>query len=693
MADSEVAAILEELNEPQRQAVCHGDSPLLIIAGAGTGKTKTLAHRVALQISQGVEPSRILLLTFTRRAAAEMTRRVDAILRELVQADESASASGARNSAVRRLVGGTFHSVGTRLLRRYGRLIGLEPEFTILDRGDAEDLMQVLRNDMDLARTGTRFPKKGTCVEIYGRCVNTQERISQILPRHFPWCLEFEDELKQLFEAYVDAKERHQVLDYDDLLLFWQALVNEPRAQKEIAERFDRIFVDEYQDTNTLQADILKQMSPEGTGVTVVGDDAQSIYSFRSATVRNILDFPSQFTATEVVKLEQNYRSTQQILNATNEIIAESSEAHPKTLWSENTSGAQPWIIQCVDDEEQSEWVIERILEHRERGTELRQQAVLFRASHHSAGLEVELARRNVPFHKYGGLKFVETAHVKDMLGFLRLAENPRDLIAGMRILMLMPGIGGRRAQQLLESLAEAGGNFEAWQSFKAPASTEPFWNSFVDLMTRLKAAGDEGMLQSAIEQVHGFYTPLLELRYDHAASRIRDLEQLQEVASRFPDRTTFLSEMTLDPPSSTQDLAGDPHLDDDYLILSTIHSAKGLEWDSVYVLHAADGNIPSDMSTGSPQEIDEERRLLYVALTRARHSLYVCHPQRYYFHNRFRSDAHSYSQLSRFLTGKASPHFEVRQACHGANDDSQPEAIPEVTTADIRKRQRDMWS
>lgn len=582
MADFEVAAILEELNGPQRQAVCHGDSPLLIIAGAGTGKTKTLAHRVALQISQGVEPSRILLLTFTRRAAAEMTRRVDAILRELVQSDESAS--GARKSAVRRLVGGTFHSVGTRLLRRYGRLIGLEPEFTILDRGDAEDLMQVLRNDMDLARTGTRFPKKGTCVEIYGRCVNTQERISQILPRHFPWCLEFEDELKQLFEAYVDAKERHQVLDYDDLLLFWQALVNEPRAQKEISERFDRIFVDEYQDTNTLQADILKQMSPEGTGVTVVGDDAQSIYSFRSATVRNILDFPSQFAGTEVVKLEQNYRSTQQILNATNEVIAESSEAHPKTLWSENTSGARPWIIQCVDDEEQSEWVIERILEHRERGTELRQQAVLFRASHHSAGLEVELARRNVPFHKYGGLKFVETAHVKDMLGFLRLAENPRGLIAGMRVLMLMPGIGGRRAQQLLESLAEAGGNFEAWQAFKAPASTEPFWNGFVRLMTRLKAAGDEGMLQTAIEQVHGFYTPLLELRYDHAASRTRDLEQLQEVASRFPDRTTFLSEMTLDPPSSTQDLAGDPHLDDDYLILSTIHSAKGLEWDAAYI-------------------------------------------------------------------------------------------------------------
>lgn len=686
MAATQAAQILEELNEPQREAVMHGDSPLLIVAGAGTGKTKTLAHRVAWQIAQGVDCSRILLLTFTRRAAAEMVRRVDQILREM---DDSQTRV---QRVSRKLMGGTFHSVGARLLRRFGSLIGLESDFTIMDRGDAEDLLHVLRQRLGLADSGARFPTKSTCMDIYSRCVNSRQRLADILPQQFPWCLDWEEELKQLFELYVETKERHQVADYDDLLLFWHALSAEPRGQRELAARFDRIFVDEYQDTNSLQAEILLQMNPSGKGLTVVGDDAQSIYSFRSATVRNILDFPQQFSDSRVVVLEQNYRSTQPILTATNALIAESTEAHAKQLWTDRTDGDRPWIVQCTDEDEQTDFVVGRVLEHRERGTQLKQQAVLFRASHHSIELEVELSRRNVPYHKYGGLKFIETAHVKDLLAFLKLAENPRDLVAGMRVLMLLPGVGGKRSERLLTQLAKAEGQFEVWRDAVPAAAAEPHWDSFVSLMTALQHRGEDGNVPASLYEVRQFYSPLLEQRYDNSTARMRDLEQIEQVSGRFPDRATFLSEITLDPPSSTQDLAGDPHLDEDYLILSTIHSAKGLEWDCVFVLHAADGNIPSDMATKSAAEIEEERRLLYVALTRARNQLYVCHPLRYYFHNRFRSDAHSYSQLSRFLTGGAQPHFETRQAEWG--DEEPPDPLTaDTTTADIRRRQRGMWS
>jgi DNA helicase-2/ATP-dependent DNA helicase PcrA len=684
-------AVLSRLNEPQREAATHGRGPLLIVAGAGTGKTTTLAHRVAHLIATGVPPERLLLLTFTRRAAGEMLRRVDGILRELASA-ETASPKSGLGMASRKVWGGTFHAVATRLLRRHGKLIGLSPDFTVLDRSDSEDLLHVVRQELKLSQSESRFPLKGTCMSIYSRAVNTQQPLERVLEDAFPWCLEHAAKLKQLFNGFVERKEQLAVLDYDDLLLFWRALAGHESAGRKLREMFDCVLVDEYQDTNVVQADILRGLCPDGEGLTVVGDDAQSIYSFRAATVRNILDFPEQYPGTTIVKLEQNYRSTQPILAATNRVIAAAKERHKKDLWSGREQGQPPLLVHCEDEDEQTAYLIERILEHRENGIPLRKQAVLFRASHHSIALEVELSRRNVPFHKYGGLKFVETAHVKDLLAFLRLAENPRDIVSGTRILVLIPGVGQVKARQLLALLAERHGDFHCWRDVTPPKAGKDDWPKFVALMCGLaQPAARKNGVTDQVHRVRSFYAPLLEQKYDNSRARLKDLEQLEVVSSRFKDRQQFITDMTLDPPASTQDLAGDPVLDEDYLILSTIHSAKGLEWDSVYVIHAADGNIPSDMATDSPEQIEEERRLFYVALTRAKDWLYVTVPQRYYFHGRFRSDAHSYSQPTRFFTKAARKCFqEVAAAMYQAGDEDD---ASDLSTSEIRREIRAMWS
>jgi len=437
--------ILEGLNEAQQQAVRHGDSPLLIVAGAGTGKTKTLVHRVAHLIARGTPPQRILLLTFTRRAADQMLRRVDTLLRQ-TQAGAGRIASG------QPVWGGTFHATAARLLRLHGPLIGLEPSFTIHDRGDSEDLLDVVRTELKLDKSDKRFPKKQTCLAIYSHVVNARLPLEEVLANNYPWCVDYAEPLKQLFQAYVDLKERSTVLDYDDLLLFWRGMLADEQAGRRVRERFDCVLVDEYQDTNRLQAEILKLLRPDGVGLSAVGDDAQAIYSFRAATVRNILDFPQDFPGAQIVKLEQNYRSTNLILEATNAVIAAARERHAKTLWSTRTGGQKPLLVTCDDEGEQADFLVRRILEHREAGIDLRKQAVLFRASHHSILLEGELLRHNIPFVKYGGLKFMEAAHVKDLLAFLRLAENPRDVVAGQRVLTLLPGIGPRTSSKQASS-------------------------------------------------------------------------------------------------------------------------------------------------------------------------------------------------------------------------------------------------
>jgi len=690
---AEIDQILSELNPQQRKAVKHGEGPLLIVAGAGTGKTATLVHRVAWIIANGVDPARILLLTFTRRAAAEMLRRVDALLHRL---QESQSVSGAVRSGVSKVWGGTFHAVATRLLRQHGKAIGLPPDFTIHDRTDSEDLMNVVRTELELGKTDRRFPKKGTCMDIYSRCVNARQKLEQVLTANFPWCQEWAAELAKLFDGYVDRKESAGVLDYDDLLLHWHALLADPAGGEVVRRQFDCVLVDEYQDTNALQAEILYLLCPDGKGLTVVGDDAQSIYAFRAATVRNILDFPKHYPGTTIVTLEQNYRSTQPILKATNNVISQARERYTKNLWSERTGGELPALVTCDDENDQADFVIKRILECRERGVDLRRQAVLFRASHHSMLVEAELTRRNIPFHKYGGLKFIETAHVKDLMAFLRLAENPRDVVAGTRLLSLLPGIGMQKAHQLMQALVAASGNFEAWRKWKPPAGAAKVWPKFVSLLASLARSNKD--LAAQVHQVRAFYSPMLQELYDNPHPRARDLEQLEQIATRYKDRATMLAEITLDPPASTQDLAGPPILDDDYLVLSTIHSAKGLEWDTVYVIHATDGNIPSDMSTGSAEQIEEELRLFYVALTRARNRLYVCCPLRYYHYAASFSDRYGYAQLTRFLPKRVLKHFH--RVVASDFDEEKPESLPpekalraRMTGKSVRRRTKDLWS
>ncbi|MBN1588175.1 MAG: ATP-dependent helicase, partial [Pirellulales bacterium] len=500
---SPVKRLLSALNPQQQAAVTHGRGPLLIVAGAGTGKTATLVHRVAWLITQGVDPGRILLLTFTRRAAAEMLRRTDGALRQL-STDSGRSPSS-------RVWGGTFHAIATRLLRRHGKAIGLVEGFSIHDRGDSEDLMNVVRTTLGMAKTDRRFPKKGTCMAIYSRCVNSRAKLGGVLKKAFPWCGQWEEELKQLFDAYVDRKESLGVLDYDDLLLYWHALLADDAVGPSIRGQFDCVLVDEYQDTNRLQAEIVYQLRPDGQGLTVVGDDAQSIYSFRAATVRNILDLPKRYADATLLTLEQNYRSSTPILEATNRVIGQAKERFTKNLWSERSGGQRPRLVTCEDEEDQTEYLIEHILEHREEGIDLRRQAVLFRASHHSITLEAELARRDIPFHKYGGLKFVETAHIKDLLAFLRLAENPRDVVAGLRVLPLLPGIGPGRARTLMDQVAGVAREpFAAWAAFKPPEAARGVWPGLVELMGRLTGPR-RGGLPEQVHRVRTFYAPLLE--------------------------------------------------------------------------------------------------------------------------------------------------------------------------------------
>ncbi len=662
------ATYLESLNAAQGSAVTHGDGPLLIVAGAGTGKTKTLACRVAHLLASGVPAERILLLTFTRRAAAEMIRRAS---------DMSAgarTADGRATGPVARVWGGTFHAVANRLLRIYGPAIGLAQEFTVCDQSDAADLMNMIREQLGVAKGKRRFPKKNTLVAIYSRSVSAGEKLGDVLRRHYPWCLEDLDGIREIFQHYTVRKRAQQVLDYDDLLLYWRVLATESPAAGEVRNRFEHILVDEYQDTNTVQCDILRAMRADKANISVVGDDAQSIYSFRAATIRNILDFPEHFPGATVVKLEQNYRSTQPILAASNAVMAEAAERYTKDLWSDRTAGQKPILAHCWDEQAQCEMVCENIVKHLEEGVALQQQAVLFRAGHHSDMLEVELARRNIPFHKYGGLKFIESAHIKDMLALLRILENPHDEISWFRVLLLLEGIGPKSARRLIDALVAPGASPLARMLDdppKPPPAGKAGFAALGDMLrvcSGLAPAGVEEEETSSgptvaaqVESVRRFYDPIFQKNYDNATMRLRDIEQLEQIAAGYRSRRSFLADLTLDPPTSTSDLAQPPYLDDDYLILSTIHSAKGCEWQAVHVLHAADGMIPSDMAVGDQAGVEEERRLLYVAMTRAKDWLYVYFPLRYYHRKSPFGDAHSYAQLSRYITDPVRKHFDER--------------------------------
>ncbi len=686
-------ARLDTLNPQQRRAVEHGGAalaesgPLLIIAGAGSGKTNTLAHRVAHLIESGADPRRIMLLTFSRRAAAEMTRRVDRILG---QAPPGTALSAARSITRSVTWAGTFHAIGARFLREFADDIGLAREFTIHDREDSADLMNLIRHERGLSKTKERFPAKGTCLAIYSRAVNSETALGEVLDACFPWCATWQDELRKLFAGYVEAKQAQHVLDYDDLLLYWAHMMQEPSIAQDVGARFDHVLVDEYQDTNRLQASVLLALKPNGNGLTVVGDDAQAIYSFRAATVRNILDFPGHFSPrAEVVTLEQNYRSTQPILAAANAVIDLAAERFTKNLWSERKSAERPYLVSVRDEADQAHYVAEKVLHYREAGLALKAQAVLFRASHHSGPLEVELTRRNIPFVKFGGLKFLEAAHVKDMLALLRFAENPRDRVSGFRVIQLLPGIGPAIAGKTLDRVAAAADPVSALEAVGPPAAAAEHWPDFVAVI-RLVRSGAAGW-PAELDLACRWYAPHLDRIREDAALRQADLDQLVQIAATYPSRERFLTELTLDPPEATSDRAGTPLLDEDYLILSTIHSAKGQEWKSVYLLNAVDGCLPSDLATGTSAEIEEERRLLYVAMTRARDHLHVIVPQRFFVHGqRSNGDRHLYASRTRFIPSRLLDHFESCgfSPAEAASSSPRPGRVP----VDVLRRVRNSW-
>jgi DNA helicase-2/ATP-dependent DNA helicase PcrA len=681
--------LLEKLNPAQRAAAAHGDAPLLIVAGAGTGKTNTLAHRVAQLLLKGVQPERVLLLTFSRRAAQELSRRSQRIVGQALAAAKPGAAE------IRLTWAGTFHSIANRLLRHYAEHVGLEPGFGVMDRADSADLVDVARHELGLSAQDRRFPRKDTCLAIYSHCVNTRLPLESTLSEAFPWCAEWAVELKSLFARYVDAKLDQQVLDYDDLLLYWHALMQDDALARDVESRFDHVLVDEYQDTNTLQADILFALKPAGNGLCVVGDDAQSIYSFRAANVENILQFADRFSPpAQKIALEDNYRSTQAILDAANALMDGAARRFDKQLRSAGTAAhpvtSRPRLVTVLDEHAQALCVIEGVLAAREQGVALRRQAVLFRSSHHSDALELELVRRNIPYVKYGGLKFLEAAHVKDLLGLLRWADNRRNRIAAYRVLQLLPGMGPANADRCFRSFEAAHHDWAALRSWRPPAPAREHWDSLVGLVTDLSSPARAW--QGQVGLARRWYEPHLARIYAESAARGGDLEQLERIALQFGTREHFLTELTLDPPQATSDYGTQATLDEDFLILSTVHSAKGQEWERVAVLNVTDGNFPNEYANGKPERIEEERRLLYVAMTRARNELDLMVPLRFYVTGQARSgDSHVYGARSRFFSPAMLATLEaVVWPAAGEDPVTQRKPLPRI---DVGTRLRGSWA
>jgi DNA helicase II / ATP-dependent DNA helicase PcrA len=639
---------LEGLNADQLLAATHTGGPLLILAGAGTGKTTTLCARVAWLLSEGTPAERILLLSFTRRAARELIERARTL------AERSSPAAG-------RILGGTFHSIAHQMVRLHAGSLGLSAGFGVLDAGDAADVIDYVREEHGRAQRSRRFPRAQTLLDIYSRTVNAQRALAEVLAESYPWCEEHHEALAALFRAYGVRKRALGVLDLDDLLLYWRALSADEVIGPQLAGAFDHVLVDEYQDVNGLQADIVAHLRSGCGGLTVVGDDFQAIYGFRAASARHILEFPGRFPGTRTVTLECNYRSTTPILAVANAVSEQDRHGFRKTLWSEHDGGSQPELVFARDEGQQATEVCERVLAAREQGIDLRRQAVLFRTSHDSDLLEIELTRRGIPFVKYGGLRYLEAAHVKDLVALLRLADNPADEVSWFRVLQLLEGVGPTRARRVLDALRPPAGGppelarFPDARTHIPDAAREPAATLIAAL-----ADGHDAPAGIRVERLAAALAPLVRLRYPDGAVRLADLDQLVAGARGAEDLRHFVAELVLDPPASSADWARPPHLDEDFLVLSTVHSAKGLEWEAVHVIAAYDGNFPADMSASNEESIAEERRLFYVALTRARRHLHVYVPIRYYHRPRASDDAHGYGRASRFLSAAVQDLFTL---------------------------------
>lgn len=637
-----MAPVRQQLNDRQREAASFGDGPLRVLAGPGTGKTTTLSARVEFLLERGVAPERILLLTFTRRSAREIIGRVRA---------------SRRDERVQRVAGGTFHSVAHQTLRRHHASVGLPEGFGVLDQGDSADLLDLVRSDLGILSGQRRLPKKATLASLYSRSVNTGLPLRDVMNEITPWCVDHCDDVASLFRAFVSRKQSLGLLDFDDLLLFWRFAVQHEVLGKRLGSSFDHILVDEFQDVNLLQLDILRGLRHYDSRVTLVGDDAQAIYGFRGASPRYLLDAEKYFDGLTTITLNANYRSTAPILNMANALAADAPEGFTSVLREEvaTTGAAQPTLIHCVDERHQSTIVAERVLELYEQGVALQRQAVLFRAAHHSADLEIELSRRRIPFIKYGGLRYLEAAHVKDLLAAFRLVDNPRDEMAWFRILQLMPGVGPAKARRAIDALRDDDRLLplsmtvvsQRWTLLHdvLPSETKEMSQGLIDALC---PTSDEPLVAHA-DRLRLAMAPLVISTYEDALPRLEDLGALVLACTDATRLSDVAAAQALDPPHSTGNLAGPPMMDEDWLVLSTVHSAKGLEFDAVHVIHAADGNFPSDMSLGTPEGLEEERRLFYVAVTRARRNLAIYVPLRYH-HHRIR-DEHSWAQPSRFLS------------------------------------------
>jgi len=619
------------LNPAQMDVVFSLNGPLLVIAGAGSGKTQTLVYRVARLIEKGIHPSHILLLTFTRKAAQEMLQRVGTLV-------------GNQSEQVR---GGTFHSVGNILLRRYGSHIDLDPSFTIMDRSDVEDVIQLLRSKYGLHEKGRRVPRKNTIAEMFSKTVNTLRSLEDVILNDYSHFSDLTEDLSSLKKAYQSYKLDHMLVDFDDLLVKLDELLDANVViQKEVSSMFQYMLVDEYQDTNFLQAKILQKLASTHNNIMAVGDEAQSIYSFRGATFRNIMDFPAQFPGTRVIKLEENYRSTQAILNLANAVISGAVESYDKQLFSRRVDGSMPVLVKAEDENAQSRFVTQRILELREEGTSLNDIAVLVRSSYQAFDLEIELGKRGIPFIKRGGMRLMETAHVKDLLAHLRVLDNPYDAVSWNRILMLLEGIGPKKSAHLVSEIIHesAPGPWLIEKAKKIRSSGLEDFGSCIERLYEIKSASPSDVLNLALT----YYTPILKLRYDDYPKRIRDLEHIQAMAMRYNLLQEFLSDLALEPPNESVATLEGESFDDEKLVISTIHSAKGLEWSCVFLLWLLDGKFPSSYSIFSNSDLEEERRLFYVAMTRAKHLLYLNYPVNIYD----RQAGAVLSQPSRFLDG-----------------------------------------
>jgi DNA helicase II / ATP-dependent DNA helicase PcrA len=652
---SKVPEYLKKLNRQQRRAVIHDlengpvndIDPLLVIAGAGSGKTKTLAHRVAHMVVKGMDPRRILLLTFSRRAAEEMTHKVKQI---------TEAALGCRQIDLP--WSGTFHAVGVKLIREYADKIGLIRSFTVLDRPDAADMMNLVRQDLGLSAQQSPFPSKDTCLAVHSFAVNSGLTLREVLSTRFQSCRRWKRKLRKLFRFYTAAKRRQHVLDYDDLLLYWAEMMRNPKIGAEIRTRFDHVFVDEYQDTNPLQAEILFMLRPKGRGLTVVGDDAQAIYSFRAATVRNILDFPSQCRPkARVITLEENFRSTQPILEVANKVIGFAKERYTKNLFSTRPSQQKPYLTTVANERVQARYVAQQIVDAREAGVPLKSQAALFRASSHSTELELELAQRNIPFVKFGGIKFLEAAHIKDIVCVLRWCENPKDRLAGFRILQLLPGIGSGTAAKILDKVEGRRQITKVLARLDVPTNAAKGWRGFVRLVRQMRPG--KTTWPAELQAVRKWYEPLLQYKYDDPQVRLPDIAQLEQIAAGYESRRQFLTDFALDPPDGTRNPSSGRTKDDDYTILSTMHSAKGQEWRIVRILNVTEGCIPLDQA----EDIEEERRLLHVAMTRAKNELDLVVPERFfrYQQNKF-DNRYVYGAVSRFIPVSIRNAFDCRR-------------------------------